>query len=572
LRWDSASWRNFVLLVVPLLVFANTLRNGYHLDDFYRIVNNPHILNLADPWRFFEDPETSSSLPTIVQYRPLMPLTFALGRSVGGALGLEPLVVDHLGTLCFHLLTVQLAFGWLWRMLQLSGEPADRAVRLAGWATLTYAVHPVIGVPVNYLCSRDLLLMQLFALAALNAWSRYRLAQRDPATARRAPRWAAASVALVFISMLAKQNAVALPLVLLAFELLILRAPVRRLATYRGPVLFAVAVAAFFVWTELVIGFSDADQLSFEREFWEYPATMARAHLSYYLRNALWPFEMRMLPDLAAAGSPFELGTVVGALCIAATLVYAWVRRISHPVLSFCILAYWLMFAVTSSIRPFRYLAMDYRQVPSLLYLCLILAWVLEEARERWGESHLHLIVVAYFSVASISINEHWKDGAALWGQAVRTGTRAQGHVNYGLAIRTSDPQEALRHFAIALEEGENIFARINRGITLLDLGRTTEGLESLNRATRVAPGRSLTWYWLSRGHMRTGSSQLALGPAKEAVRLEVGNARYLAHLVRVELELGSDSDARQRLSNSTLESPDLASLRAQLGLTVHAP
>lgn len=567
MSWASPVWRSVVLVLAPVLVFANSLRNGYHLDDFYRIVNNPHILSVGNPWRFFADPSTSSTLPTIVQYRPLMPFSFALGRALGSPLGLDPVVIDHLGSLLFHVIAVSLAFGWLWRMMRLAGVEQERAARVAGWASLLYAVHPVVGVPLNYLCSRDLLLMQLFVLAALNAWSRYRLALLDEATRHKAPRWAAGAVTLVLVSMLAKQNGVALPLVLLAFELVIVRLNPKARATYLGPLLFALAVAAFFVWTKFVIGFSDADQLNFKRKPWEYPAAMAQSHLFYYLRNAVWPFEMRMLPDTDVPSTLLDLRVITGALFISATLVFAWTRRITQPVICFAILAYWLMFAVTSSVRPFRYVTMDYRQVPSLPYLCLLAAWALEESRARMSQRGLHFVLVAYFAASTIHINGHWRDAKSLWGQAVRAGTRGQGHVNYGLAITMEDPQEALRHFDIALEDGQNIFALINRGITLFRIGRKQEALENLVEATTVAPGRSLTWYWLSRGHMMNADPQSALAPALRAVELETGNARYLAHLVRVELKVGQHDSAVTRLQASQLPSPELDELRVHLGL-----
>ena len=176
-------------------------------------------------------------------------------------------------------------------------------------------------------------------------------------------------------------------------------------------------------------------------------------------------------------------------------------------------------------------------------------------------------LFLPYFAASTIHINGHWRDAKSLWGQAVRGGTRGQGHVNYGLAITMEDPQEALRHFDLALQDGENIFARINRGITLLRIGRKEEGLKNMRKATAVAPGRSLTWYWLSRGHMMNADPQSALAPALRAVELERGNARYLAHLVRVELKVGQHDSAVTRLQASQLPSPELDELRVHLGL-----
>ena len=78
-RWepDPGSWRPravALLVLLPVAVFASSLDNGFHLDDFYRIVDNPGIRQVAPMGRHFTDPSTNAWLPRLVQYRPLLPL------------------------------------------------------------------------------------------------------------------------------------------------------------------------------------------------------------------------------------------------------------------------------------------------------------------------------------------------------------------------------------------------------------------------------------------------------------------------------------------------------------------
>ena len=74
------------------------------IDDFYRIANNPEIRYVGNPLRHFKDPTTSATLPTIVQYRPLMPLTLSLGRAVLEPLGVPSLAADHIGNIALHII------------------------------------------------------------------------------------------------------------------------------------------------------------------------------------------------------------------------------------------------------------------------------------------------------------------------------------------------------------------------------------------------------------------------------------------------------------------------------------
>ena len=143
-----------------------------------------------------------------------------------------------------------------------------------------------------------------------------------------------------------------------------------------GLALIAVVVA-FFVWTETVLGFSDLGQLETrDRSAWIYACTMSRVHLFYYLRNFVWPFRMRPLPAIDTAGGILEPGVIAGGVFVLVSLGAAIMLRKRAPVAAWSIWAYWLLLAPASSIRPFRYLAADYRQYPSLALLCLLVVIV----------------------------------------------------------------------------------------------------------------------------------------------------------------------------------------------------
>lgn len=531
-----------------LLLYANTLGNGYHLDDFYRIANNPEIRYVGNPLRHFKDPTTSATLPTIVQYRPLMPLTLSLGRALLEPLGVPSLAADHIGNIALHIIISALCYAWFDQLLSRCGYA--RAKTLAMWAALLYAVHPVAGVPVNYLCARDLLCMQALALGALVSWGRFREAQ---AAGRNAGPWLAASLGCMAFSLCAKQNTAVLPLVLLAYELMIWRRSPAQAQTWMGTAMFAAIVAGFAFFTIKVIGFSDLEQLAFKREPLEYPATMARIHWSYYLRNAIWPFAMRPLPDLEPAKSVLELGTVLGALGIIGTLGSAVRLHRRAPLVAFCIWAYWIMFAVTSSVRPFRFIAMDYRQVPSLPYLMLLLVLAVDRYVAEAARRGVLVTLAAYFAISSFGINFTWKSEESLWGNAVRLGTRSQGQVNYALSQRSKNPEAARAHLLQSLDEGENnIFSLINLGLVEMDLGREEVGLATIRRATQVAPGRSITHYWYARGLARVKRDGEAIAAAKRAAELEPQNSRYTNYAARLLLNADRVDEAEAQLDAAT--------------------
>jgi hypothetical protein len=158
-----------IILLACGLVYANSLSNGFHLDDAYRVLNNPGAQNLLPWWQHFVDPGTSAQLPRLVHYRPLLPLSLSINHALFGeslaAYHAVNLLLHAFSSLLVYLLSAELLRHW-------SGRNYPRWLPLA--VALLFAVHPVGGMLVNYISGRDLLMMQLFASAALFSYLRLR--------------------------------------------------------------------------------------------------------------------------------------------------------------------------------------------------------------------------------------------------------------------------------------------------------------------------------------------------------------------------------------------------------------
>ena len=66
------------IVLLSLGAHWRALDAGFHLDDFYRATDNPGIESVSPISRHFKDPGTMATLPHLVQYRPLLPLTLSL--------------------------------------------------------------------------------------------------------------------------------------------------------------------------------------------------------------------------------------------------------------------------------------------------------------------------------------------------------------------------------------------------------------------------------------------------------------------------------------------------------------
>ncbi len=489
-----------VLSVVALAVYSNGLQGSYHLDDAYRIANNPEIERVWPPWRHFLDPGTSASLPTIVQYRPLLPLSLSLTAWLGDPLGMSRQLAHRLGNLGVHITTTALVLSVFRSLLARHwAAESERRRELTAWtAALLYLVHPIAGIGVNYLCLRDLLLMQAFVWLGL--WS---IVRPD-----RGGLWTWAPVACVVAAACAKTNAVMAPACFglvgwLGLGLGLGRGPdgrSLRIWVFGG---FS-AIAAFLLWVRYGLSFSDLDQTVVERGFFDFPRTQLALHLLHYARNFGWPFEMRPLPDVALRTSWGDPAVWAGVAAIAGAGLVAWKLRRRAPLVTLAIAAYFVTIGPTTSFVSMRQLAADYRVLPGLPWLCLLVAMAIGRWTPRPTRHSVAALVVVYAGGCSVLLNGVWRAEETLWAQSVRHGGTPQAHVNYALALAPHDPRTARSHYQEALRRAPtNVFAHINLGLLDVAMGHTAQGVERLEHANALAPSWALTAQWRTEGCRR---------------------------------------------------------------------
>jgi len=550
--------------VLPLLAIAllavgahwRAMGAGYHLDDFFRATDNPGIEEIAPLTRHFTDPGTMATLPHLVQYRPLLPLTLSLTHALAAPLGVEPVVAHHAGNLALHILAALLVF-FMTRSLQRAArregeDPPGSALAFA--AAALFAVHPVAGVAVNYVSNRDLLLALVFLLSAL-------LCYISAARSGGALAWIGCGLALLF-ALLSKQNAALFPVVTFAYELTIGR---RRLSDYTlwGRTLSLVwLVGAFLALVRFGLDFSDADQLLIKRAPFEYPLTELRVHLFHYGRNLFFPLYLSPLPAIDGATSPLELGVLSGGAFVALCLYIALTQARRRPLLSFCVLAYFAWLAMTSSILPMRSFAEDYRQLISLPFACVLMGAALG-ALPKLARPMALAGACLWFGLVSNVNSRHWETEETLWGRAVVLGTTTQGHLNYGRSIYAKDPELAAQHYERALKlSPENVYAKINLALHWIRTGRSDEGVSLVQGAAASTPDWAVTQYWLSKALVEAGRSEEAIAPAVRASELEPGNRPYGDWLIRL---LYAQATALQRIGEASASLPLLEHLHSMV-------
>ena len=190
IRNDDLAWWEWLLPLtgLTLLIYANSLSNGFVFDDVPLIQDNQQIRSLREVGAIFGRQG----------YRPVRTLTYALNY---GLFGLQPFYF-HLTNVLLHAANGVLVFLLLRRLL--SGP------RRALVGSLVFVSHPAQTAAVAYVSGRKDLLACGFIVAGLLCFGAFRESRW---------KWAfAASMACFALALFSKEVAVVFPLLLFAWD------------------------------------------------------------------------------------------------------------------------------------------------------------------------------------------------------------------------------------------------------------------------------------------------------------------------------------------------------------------
>jgi hypothetical protein len=367
-------------LAVTIAIYWPGLHGDFLFDD------NPHIVKNAlvqigsfapqDLWQAW-----NSSPFSFPGSRPLAMLTFGLNHA---ASGLDPFVFKATN-LALHLLTGALVYfvcvrlGLLFQTLR-GGTFDEECVKLWGWlATTIWLVHPLNLSPVLLSVQRMTILSTAFVLLGLLTYlvGRRRLVDGN----RTGFAWVAVSPLFAGVGLLAKENAILLPALLLVTEWTLFRfagldGRSRRLLKAFFWLTVAVPLVVLVWYVIQHPGYLGYGSRPFSLE--ERLLTQARA-LWFYVR-------LLFVPDISALGlfhDDFSISrgllapwtTLPALLGLGLTAIAAVTLRARLPLFSFAVLFFLVGHAMESSIIPLE-LVYEHRNYLPMLGPLFALAYV----------------------------------------------------------------------------------------------------------------------------------------------------------------------------------------------------
>jgi hypothetical protein len=319
--------------LMAVIVYVNALRNPFVVDDFRLIVENDAMRTLWDVDTLLVRDVT----------RPVVSLSYLLDTVVWGPIPFG----YHLTSLLLHVVNVVLVFS----VAFVVSKDRDRqsGQRLAAGTSPTinalaaaslFAVHPMLTQAVAYIAARSEVAYAALFLLAFLAGRRWLLGSGR--------RWWWSCVGLWLMALLAKETAIMLPFVLLAYDWLLLdanrderRHRLRRLLLpMAGVTLVAGAVRlAVFRFVEYADGggFDWRLALGAVDAYWQY--------LGMFLR----PGGQSIFHAAPAVDSLLSPRAMIGCVGLAVFVALAWKLRRIHSVMALG-LFWFLLLLVPSSL------------------------------------------------------------------------------------------------------------------------------------------------------------------------------------------------------------------------------
>jgi protein O-mannosyl-transferase len=450
--------------IVACLVFANSIGNGFALDDVPIVERNVAIQDATSLRAALRAPYWPGEMGRQQGlWRPATTAVLGLTWSAGGG-----------SPLAFHVLNVALHAGVTAAVvLLLAGVMPTGAALLAG---LLFAVHPVHVEAVANVVGVAELLSTLFVLLACLVWTRRSgpADRDDPGSGPFAvpgPSWLALLVALYAAAFLAKEGAVVLPTLLLLIDVVRLGLTPRDLIAYARPRLASFAVlgitaiailAARYTVLGSVANPLPAPGFSLLEEV---PRVWTVAGVwPEYLRLLFFPWSLSSdySPDLVAVATGWTTAGILGALSALTVLALAlWsARRSREPVarivLPFAVLWFATAIAPVSNLFFLSGVMLAERTLylPSVGFVAVVGwgIWHLCRSRRRLSMTIAALVLVALAARTWIR-NPVWASDAAVSAALVREhpeSSRAQWELGVSLEAQ-GRLTESHRAFARAL-------------------------------------------------------------------------------------------------------------------------
>jgi hypothetical protein len=508
----SRAWVPFALAataaLMAALVYLNALSNPFVYDDYRVVLENLSIRDLSNV----------RALLLHDVFRPVVNITYAIDYA---SWRLAPFGY-HVTNVLLHMANVVLLFALMRRLVGYSestraalaptqalstkrfaeiDKDGDRdpgahasANSAAFAAAVIWAVHPLMTQAVGYVSGRAEVLCAFFFLASLLSLHPWLMERRRA--------WLVLSIGCWVLALASKEVAVMLPVVLFAYDRLLLSpaevSTRKRLArVYVAMLIFAAAAGAARLTVFLAV-----ENVSRASLVWA-NALVGLDVVRRYVSLMVLAGPQSIFYTAQIVTSPLRPLVILNALWMMALGILAWRVHRRAPLVTFGML--WFVLMLLPSVTM---LVLDIGEpmAEQRVYLAgagfaiatgAAFSRLSEWSPGRWMPARvLALVTLGIFLIVlasrTIARNEIWSDPVRLWQEAVVNAPDIWvPYRGLGDALRSrEDYRGAIQAYREAARlRPQEVDTHIVLGVTLMLTGRVQEAYNAFAKATRLSPG-----------------------------------------------------------------------------------
>lgn len=482
------------LAVIIFIIYGNSFDCSWHFDDEPNITTNPNLHLKEITWEHVKRALFSDRNNPHILYRPIACLSFGLNHYFG-----ELNVFGyHLLNIFIHLISSIFLFLFIYHTLNLPSlktKYTTHSYSIALLSTILWAINPIQTQAITYIVQRMASLAGMFYIMSMYSYLRARKAE-----VRHDKILFFIFCILSFVLALgSKENAAMLPLSIFIYEILLLqKITVKNIRKNLN--VFFIVTGAILIVGFIYIYIQDGNIFSFLNGYENRPFTLTQRLLTepriiiFYILLLLYPVPNRLsiAHSFQISTSLFNpISTVLSILFIAGAIGYAIYSAKKRPLLSFCILFFFLNHAIESTIFPLELIFEHRNYIPSMLFFVPIIIgffYLFNYYSAKKPMQYILLSFVLFFVIglshSTFMRNFTWKNEKSLWIDAVEKAPNSyRPHHNLGRYYDDHGyKEEAISEYKKALEKP--IYSRKNEiFVTYYNLGRIYAHIKDYKKA-----------------------------------------------------------------------------------------
>ena len=560
-RWASDTGLATLVAAVAILVYLNSIPNGFVIDDQYQVVENPWLAGPRHLGEIFDSGVWDFQGRASNYYRPLMYVLYLGVATIAG----RTAWAFHLVNVLLHAAVTALVFLLARRLYERDGR---RSRWPAVVAALLFAVHPIHTEAVAWVAAVVDLAVAFFGLGALLTYDLGRT---------RGSRWFVLTGASVLAGLLFKETAVAIVPLIFAWEWTIVESRPRSFRALAPAAVALTVSSALYVglrWNALgaLIPIAGGAGTGVDGH-----ALAAIALIATHIDKLLLPVGLNVWHVFSPPTSWTSAAAVVDLAVVSAAVAAAvWGGRRRRTVafggllMALPLLPTLHFSAITTGVSGA--FAERYLYLPSVGFV-LVVATVFDAIRRNGPRAHrlaitmLSAVLLAYTG-GTVARNLVWKDSLTLWEDAARKSPGSGTALfNYGSALRfrgrTEEGEEMIRR-GVALAP-ELVDREIGKGRAFLQHGLLKESILAFHTALYLDPGNPDAYFGLGLAHEARNEPTAAKVAYRRALESRPDHAEShnnLGILLAVE---GHLDEARGHFLEAVRLHPDDPSYRTNL-------